>query len=65
MWPLQRSRGVLQNRPSGGDCAGEKGEEICHLTSAKKALQPGTEPLIPYRGFLSGQLSFSNLPSPL
>lgn len=24
VWPLQRSRAVLQNWPSGGDCAGER-----------------------------------------
>lgn len=43
----------------------KKGEEICHLPSAMKALRPGMEPLILLGGLLSGQLSFSNLPSPL
>lgn len=61
---LRGLRGSLQR--SWAVTAGEKkGEEICYLPSAMKALQPGIQSLILLGGLLSGQLSFSNLPSPL
>lgn len=63
MGPLQRSRAGRQNPPRGDDWAGENGEETCHLTSARKALQPGLAPRLLFGRVPWGPLPASDLPS--
>lgn len=46
---LPASQAVLQNQLSGGVCAGENGEEICHLTSAQDSSAAWNRAPLPFR----------------